>query len=66
MRRVSASSPSAVRRGDRRALADALNATLGLDLADFKEARQFLLSPEGSKSLDDWLASHPDDDEPNA
>jgi hypothetical protein len=63
---VSASSPSAVRRGDRRALADALNATLGLDLADFGEAREFLRSHEGWEMLDAWLAAHLDDGEPNA
>jgi hypothetical protein len=49
----------------RRALVDALNSTLGLEIADFTEARAFLLSDEGSEMLDDWLASQPDD-EPNA
>ena len=47
-------------------LVKVLNAALGLDLADFSEARAFLLSDEGSKMLDDWLAAHPDDEEPNA
>jgi hypothetical protein len=42
-------------------LVKVLNAALGLDLADFAEAREFLLSPEGSEMLDAWLASHPDD-----
>jgi hypothetical protein len=45
----------------RRALTDALNRALGLELADFAEAREFLRSPEGSQLLDDWLASHPND-----
>jgi hypothetical protein len=49
----------------RRALTDALNRALGLELADFAEARQFLLSPEGAELLDDWMASDPDDDEPD-
>ena len=44
----------------RRALTDALNGALGLELADFNEARAFLQSSEGSEMLDDWLASHPD------
>lgn len=38
-----------------------LNAALGLDLASFEEARQFLLSDEGSEMLEAWLESHPDD-----
>jgi hypothetical protein len=45
----------------RRALTDALNHALGLELADFNEARAFLKSPEGSEMLDAWLASHSDD-----
>jgi hypothetical protein len=45
----------------RSALADALNHVLGLELADFDEAREFLRSPEGSEMLDAWLASRPDD-----
>ena len=45
----------------RRALVDALNGALGLELADFDEAREFINSPEGSEMLDAWLASHPDD-----
>ena len=49
----------------RRALTDALNSALGLELADFAEARAFLLSDEGSQMLDAWPASEPDDDEPN-
>jgi len=42
-------------------LVKVLNAALGLELADFADARKFLLSDEGSKMLDDWLAAHPDD-----
>jgi hypothetical protein len=42
-----------------------LNAALDLDLADFAEARVFLRSPEGDALLEAWLASHPDNDEPN-
>lgn len=38
-----------------------LNAALGLDLADFNEARVFLRSDEGNTLLDDWLAAHLDD-----
>jgi hypothetical protein len=45
-------------------LVKALNAALGLELADFSEARTFLLSDEGSDLLDAWLACHPDDDQP--
>jgi hypothetical protein len=48
----------------RSALADALHRVLGLELADFEEAREFLQSPEGSEMLDTWLASRPDDDAP--
>ena len=47
-------------------LVKVLNAALGLDLADFAEARAFLLSDEGAEMLDAWLASHPDDSEENA
>jgi hypothetical protein len=45
-------------------LAQVLNAALGLELADFDEARAFLLSYEGSDMLDAWLACHSDDDQP--
>ena len=44
-------------------LADALNRALGLELADFGEARVFLRSREGSGLLDAWLKSRPDDDD---
>ncbi|HEX3957845.1 MAG TPA: hypothetical protein VHZ03_14600 [Trebonia sp.] len=44
----------------REVLVKALNAALGLNLADFEEAKQFLQSAEGSQMLDTWLASHPD------
>ena len=40
-----------------------LNNALGLDLADFTEARVFLRSPEGDALLEAWLAAHRDDDE---
>jgi hypothetical protein len=43
------------------ALADTLNRLLGLDLADFEEARAFLLSDEGDALLEAWLAAHRDD-----
>jgi hypothetical protein len=42
-------------------LVKVLNKALGLDLARFEEAREFLLSDEGSEMLDAWLESHPDD-----
>ena len=51
--------------GDAPLLVRVLNAALGLELADFTEARVFLRSPEGDALLEAWLASHPDDDEPN-
>jgi hypothetical protein len=38
-----------------------LNTVLGLDLADFTEARVFLRSPEGDALLEAWLAAHLDD-----
>lgn len=44
-------------------LVRALNAALGVDLADFAEAKVFLRSPEGAAMLDAWLAGHADDDE---
>jgi len=44
-------------------LVTALNAALGLELADFAEARAFINSPEGSEMLDAWLASQPDDED---
>lgn len=47
--------------GRRSALADALNDALGLDLASFEEAKQFVLSPDGSAALDAWLDTSPDD-----
>lgn len=39
-------------------LARVLSAALGLDLADFNEARVFLRSPEGDALLEEWLAAH--------
>ena len=47
-------------------LVKVLNAALGLELADFAEARAFLLSDEGSEMVDDWLASQPDDTDDDA
>jgi hypothetical protein len=43
-------------------LARALNAALGLELADFDEARTFLMSAEGSDMLEMWLAHHEEDE----
>jgi hypothetical protein len=42
-------------------LVRALNKALGLDLADFTEARVFLRSPEGDALLEAWLAAHRND-----
>lgn len=44
-------------------LVKALNAALGLELADFTEARAFLRSPEGDALLEEWLDAHRDDPE---
>jgi hypothetical protein len=44
----------------RSALAGALNRLLGLELADFAEARAFLCSPEGDALLEAWLSTHRD------
>jgi len=38
-----------------------LNTVLGLQLADFAEARVFLRSPEGDALLEAWLLAHLDD-----
>ena len=46
-------------------LVKALNGALGLDLADFTEARVFLRSPEGADMLDAWLATRPADHDQN-
>lgn len=43
-------------------LVEVLNNALGLELADFAEARVFIRSPEGSAMLNAWLKSRPDDD----
>lgn len=40
-----------------------LNAALGLDLADFTEAKVFMRSPEGDALLEGWLAAHLNDTE---
>jgi hypothetical protein len=45
-----------------RLLVVALNAALGLELADFAEARAFMLSEEGTQMIEDWLAAHHGDD----
>jgi hypothetical protein len=50
------------RSGRPRLLVVALNAALGLELADFAEARAFMLSEEGAQMLEDWLATHHGDD----
>lgn len=47
-------------------LVRALNAALGIDLADLAEARIFLRSPEGADLLDAWLAGRADDDNDDA
>lgn len=47
----------------RSALANALNRALGLDLATFGEAKQFLMSPDGCAALDTWLANSDDEDD---
>jgi hypothetical protein len=44
-------------------LVKVLNAALGLDLASFKEASEFLRSAEGDALLEAWLAAHLDDSE---
>jgi hypothetical protein len=44
-------------------LVQVLNAALGIDLADFTEARVFLRSPEGDALLEGWLAAHHADSE---
>ena len=41
-------------------LARMLNNVLGLELADFAEARAFLCSPEGDALLEAWLSTHRD------
>jgi hypothetical protein len=45
-----------------RLLVVALNAALGLELADFAEAREFMLSEEGTQMLEEWLAARHGDD----
>jgi hypothetical protein len=52
----------ASRPGRPRLLVVALNAALGLELADFAEAREFMLSEEGAQMLEDWLAARHGDD----
>jgi hypothetical protein len=42
----------------RSVLADTLNRILGLELADFDEARAFLTSDEGDALLEGWLSAH--------
>lgn len=44
-------------------LARTLNAALGLDLASFAEAREFLRSDEGDALLEAWLEAHLNDSE---
>jgi len=46
-------------------LATALNAAIGLDLASFSQAREWL-NDGGWERLEEWLAAHRDDGEGRA